>query len=193
MTKELALRILGAAWLPFALAACGSTDLVLGSPSDSGLPDGDAHEGAQVDAQGTDGSPASLDAGARDADASHDAGTCEPPTPGAWGITMDGKSAQGCVQDSDCVAAYIGNDACEVHFVDGVQNFPCPNAAILASDSATYQAQYQAINQSCHAVCGPGSVTCSSVPVYCDKQGVAGPTCALCSSIPGACANDGGQ
>ena len=189
MTKELALRILGAAWLPFALASCGSTDLVLGSPSDGGVPDGDAHESGEA----PDGSPGSDDAGTRDADASHDADTCEPPTPGAWGITLGNKSTQGCVQDSDCVAAYIGNDACEVHFVDGVQNFPCPNTAILASSYATYQAQYQAINQSCHAVCGPGSIECSSVPVYCDKQGVAGPTCALCSSIPGACANDGGK
>ena len=188
MTKDLALQTLGFLLLPFALAACGSTDLVLGSPSDGGVDspsDALAADGAPGDSHDAGGlDSAGLDAGS-DASTPLDASTCDPPTPGGWGITMDGLSASGCTKAQDCTPVYIGDDACEVHVVGNAQNNPCPNAAILTASYGTYSSRYQAINQACRAVCGPGSTLCSTPRVYCDMQGVAGPTCAICNSVDG--------
>ncbi|MEB2313327.1 MAG: hypothetical protein OZ921_03935 [Sorangiineae bacterium] len=112
-------------------------------------------------------------AGVAGDEADPDAGDCIPPLPGAWAIPADGLETT-CATDADCVAVYLGENACEVARFDGGRNRPCPNAAIATRSRPAYQARYDDVNRACRQACGPGELTCAPVEARC-RAGVCGP------------------
>ena len=169
-SKRLLVLVSSLVWVVWLVCACGSTGLVLSSASDGGAdsstskPDAASNDAAIADA----GTP-------NDAGDAADAVACD--TPDAWAISAGGLRSQGCKTAADCVAVYIGDDACES---DQTHGGHCPNYAIENDSYAEYQSRYQAINAACRAVCGSGSVNCPNIAIYCDMQGVSGPNCEVC-------------
>jgi hypothetical protein len=152
----------------FASTACGTVADIANVPEDADAPDSPP--------SGPEGGPDSSPSPSMHTDA----GTCAPPTPGAWGIALNGLSTA-CTTSSDCQAVQIGEDVCQS------SAGCCANAAIsVSSYNSTYEPEYEAINSACSPFCDPngGGCECAGQAVFCDHG-----TCELGSpdaSVPDA-------